>query len=452
MDYYAVFSRNIIAPLWAFKEKTPYLKYLKYLEKSQFFPQEKLRQIQWTKLKQLLSHAYKNVPFYRARFEEAGLTPDIIRHWEDLSKIPLLTKSDIRENAESLVAANVDKAKLIQKKTSGSTGVSLEFFIDEQSQQWKRACTIRHDRWAGKDIGERVAAIWGNPDYEHTWRLKLRNILLERNVFLDTLKMDEAGMYDFYHKIVKKPPRVFFGHAHSLYLFARFMEQNNLKPPKPAGIISTAMILHNHERALIEKIFNSKVFNRYGCEEVSLIASECEVHEGLHINMDTLIVEILYDGKPAKPGQPGAIVLTDLSNYAMPFIRYKVGDVGILAEKPCSCGRGLPLLKSIEGRAADYIITPEGNYISGISLTENFAMQLPGIKQLQIVQDKIDHLIFRIVKSSITDQSRIEKIGELVKERFGPNMTFNIEYVESIQQEESGKYRFCISEIDNPFK
>ena len=452
MDPFALFSRQIIAPLWAIKEKTPYLRHLKYLEKSQYFSEEQLKEIQWNKLKNLLQHAYEHVPFYKVRFDEAGITPDDIRHWDDLTRIPILTKDDIRGNKDFMVADNIAKDKLIPKKTSGSTGVSLEFYIDEDSQQWKRACTMRHDRWSGWDLGERVAAVWGNPEHEHSWRLKLRNTLLERYTYLDTLKMDEDAMRQFYHRIVQKPPRIYFGHAHSLYLFARFLDQNNLVPPRPAGLISTAMILHKHERELIERVFNSKVFNRYGCEEVSLIASECEAHEGLHMNMDTLIVEVLYDGMPAQPGQAGAIVLTDLSNYGMPFIRYKVGDVGVLADKPCSCGRGFPLFKSIEGRAADYVVTPEGKYISGISLTENFATQLPGIKQLQIVQDKIDHIIFRIVKSMVTDQNQIKKIDDLVKERFGPKMNFDIEYVDSIQQEASGKYRFCISQIDNPFR
>ena len=158
------------------------------------------------------------------------------------------------------------------------------------------------------------------------------------------------------------------------------------------------MVLHDFERKCIEEAFGCKVINRYGCEEVSLIACECEAHEGLHLNLNTLIVEFIKDGRPVKPGEPGSIVVTDLTNYGMPFIRYKVGDVGIPADKRCSCGRSLPLMQSLEGRVADYVVTPEGNLISGISLTENFAMKLPEIKQLQIIQERTDFLIFKIVK------------------------------------------------------
>ncbi|MCD4730169.1 MAG: hypothetical protein K8R74_06200 [Bacteroidales bacterium] len=451
MDLFAPFVRNVIAPIWAMKEGSPYLRHLRYLEKSQYYSLEKTKEIQWEKLKKLLIHAYQNVIFYRQNFDILGIQPEDIRTWDDFSNLKILTKEDIRKNQYRMIANNYSRNKLISKKTSGSTGISLEIFIDEFSLQWKRACNVRHDRWAGWDIGDRVAAIWGNPEYLGNWRLKLRNLLLDRYTYLDTLKMDEVTITEFYNKILRKPPALLFGHAHSLYLFAQFLRQKGWYLPKHKGIISTAMILHNHERKLIEKVFNSKVFNRYGCEEVSLIASECEEHRGLHINSDTLIVEVIRDNNPVKAGEPGSIVVTDLSNFAMPLIRYKIGDVGILAKSQCACGRGFPLLESITGRTADYVVTPEGKYISGISLTENFAMKLPEIKQLQIVQDKIDHLKLRIVCNNFEDNQLKIRINELFKDRFGSTMKYDIEYVKSIQQEISGKYRFCISEIDNPF-
>jgi len=451
MDFYALIVRKIIAPLWAIKEGSPYLRHLKYLEKSQYFSLDKIRQIQWEKLIKLLKHAFENTEYYKRRFEEIKITPDDIKTWDDFSKFPLLSKDNIRNNRETMIAHNIPKSKLIPKKTSGSTGVSLEFFVDEDSLQWKRACTARHDRWAGWNIGERIAAIWGNPEYYKTFRLRIRNLLLDRYSFLDTLKMDESAMETFYHTIRKKSPAILFGHAHSLYLFASFLRSKGLIPPKPRGIISTAMVLHAHERQTIEDVFNAKVFNRYGCEEVGLIASECEYHQGLHMNLDNLVIEVIREGKPVPPGEPGSIVITDLSNYGMPLIRYKVGDVGIISESACACGRTLPLFKSIEGRAADYVVTPNGQFVSGISLTENFAMELPGVKQIQIVQDEIDHLLFRIVRANENGSDMEEKISDLVLKRFGPEMKYDVEYVEAILQEASGKYRFCISKIKNPF-
>jgi phenylacetate-CoA ligase len=281
--------------------------------------------------------------------------------------------------------------------------------------------------------------------------MKLRNLLLDRYTYLDTLNMDENSMIEFYRAICYRRPALLFGHAHSLYLFSRFLKEKGWNPPRPKGIISTAMVLHSHERETIEKVFGIKVTNRYGCEEVSLIACECEQHQGLHVNLDTLVVEVIRDGKQASPGEPGSIVVTDLTNYGMPFIRYKVGDVGILSERNCSCGRSFPMLQSVEGRAADYIVTPEGKYISGISLTENFAMLLPEIKQLQIIQDRINHLLLRIVKANGYNNGTEEKIRSLVLGRFGPNMTYELNYTDTIPQESSGKYRFCISKVSNPF-
>ncbi len=447
-DWYAPIARHAIAPLWAWKEGSPYLRHLRNLEKSQYRPLDEVQQDQWIRFKRLLTHASQNCPFYHDRLARANALPETIQTWEDLTRIPLLTKDEIRANKESMIALNMPKEKLEAKKTSGSTGVSLSFFVDEDSLQWKRACAIRHDRWAGWDIGELVGAIWGNPECFKNWRLWLRNLLLSRNIPLDTLKMDAAAMQTFYKQILRKKPTLLFGHAHSLYLFARFVQDNALACIRPRGIISTAMVLHDFERALIEQVFGCKVTNRYGCEEVSLIACECEAHEGLHLNMDTLVVECLRDGRPAEPGEPGALVVTDLTNYGMPFIRYLVGDTARMAEKPCTCGRSYPLIAALEGRVADYVRTPEGEFISGISLTENFAMVLEGVKQLQIVQDELDHLVFRVVKDQSGEYKELDaNISRLVRERFGVSMRHHIEYVDNIQSESSGKYRFCISNL-----
>jgi phenylacetate-CoA ligase len=172
----------------------------------------------------------------------------------------------------------------------------------------------------------------------------------------------------------------------------------------------------------------------------------------MHINCDTLLVEFIRDGQPVPRGEPGAIVVTDLTNYGMPLIRYKVGDVGVPSAKTsCSCGCTYPLMDSLEGRVADYVVTPDGSYISGISLTENFAMHLPGVKQMQIVQERIDFLNFRIVKGEMFSEQTVNDIARLAQERFSNMMTWQIEYVDSIQSESSGKYRFCISKLPNPF-
>ena len=445
------FIRHIITPLWAVKEKSRYLQHLRTIEHMHRWPVEKVRNNQLNRLKAIVRHAFEQTDYYHEVFLNAGITPDSVGEFSDLQRLRLLTKDDIRANKERMVNRSASANQLIPGKTSGSTGVSVEFYQDEESRQWKRAATIAYDRWAGWDIGERVGAIWGNPECYQNWRQYLRNFLMNRHIYLDTLKMDEDTMRSYHSILLKKKPVILFGHAHSLFLFARFIEEKGLSGIFPKGIISTCMVLHDFERKTIERVFGCRVTNRYGCEEVSLIACECR--EGnMHLNCDTLIVEFIRDGKPVQPGEPGAIVVTDLTNYGMPFIRYKVGDVGILSSKTsCPCGCTYPIMDSLEGRVADYVVTPDGKYISGISLTENFAMHLPGVKQMQIIQEKTDILIFRIVKGEMFTTQTITDINDLAKKRFGSLMTWDIEFTDSIQSESSGKYRFCISKLPNPF-
>jgi phenylacetate-CoA ligase len=202
---------------------------------------------------------------------------------------------------------------------------------------------------------------------------------------------------------------------------------------------------------VIEEVLGCKVTNRYGCEEVSLIACECERHQGLHVNADGVYVEILRDGRPARPGEAGSVIVTDLTNRAMPLLRYQVGDVAVMSERTCPCGRGLSLLERVEGREADYVVTAAGELISGISLTENFALEVPGIAQLQIIQETVRHFLFRVVRGPEFGPDSLQRIKSLVVQRFGTGVTFQCEYVERIPQEPSGKYRFCISRVENPF-
>ncbi len=447
-------SRWVIAPAWASWEGSPYLAHLRTLRQCQFDSPRNIAERQRKALTQIVSHAAATSPYYRERFEAAGIVPGKLADFEDFRQLPLLTKSDLRADFEDLRSDAYHESLVHHKKTSGSTGTSVAVVVDEDAQQFKRACTLRSDEWSGWRLGERKACVWGNPEYvKQGWRGWLRNALLERATFLDTLCMDQAAMKRFLDELRQHPPSLLFGHAHSLYLFAEFCRGEGGAEFQPQGIISTAMVLHDWERCSIEEVFDAKVTNRYGCEELSLIACECEQHDGLHINADGVYVEVLRpDGSPCEPGEVGAVVVTDLVNRAMPLIRYQVGDMAARSERQCSCGRGLPLLEQVTGRVADYVVTPNGEMVSGISLTENFAMLVPGIAQLQIVQERIDHIVFKIVQGPEWSRTSKSLIAELVTDRFGAGVTHTCEFVERIAQEPSGKYRFCISHVANPFQ
>ena len=454
MDALAPIVRFLIAPAWALWERSPYLRDYRKLLRTQYDSPEVIAARQWKAILQTARHAYETTSFWRRRFQEAQIHPDDLRSFEDLSAIPLLTKDDLRKHGKEMLAKGYDRADLTRKATSGSTGVSVEVFVDEAAQQWKRACTLRSDEWSAWRFGQRVAAVWGNPEYlNRGWRGRLRNALLDRCRYLDTLKMDQRAMADFATELRRKPTSLLFGHAHSLCLFAEFVESQGQDGIRPRGIISTAMVLHDWERRTIEEVFQCPVTNRYGCEELSLIASQCESHAGLHVNADGVYVELLRpDGTPTSPGEPGMVVVTDLVNRAMPMLRYQVGDMAAWTDRPCCCGRGLPVLEKIEGRIADYVVTPRGELISGISLTENFAMMVPGVAQLQIVQEEVDRFVFRIVKGPDFGPASLDRISSLVAERFGADVGHQCEYVERISPEPSGKYRFCISKVENAIK
>lgn len=453
MDLLAPVIRYAVAPAWAVWERSPYLRHYRRLRRTQYDGPETIRQRQWERIEELVAHAWRTAPFWRARLEAAGLTKGRIGSWDEFRTLPLLTKADLRAHRDAMRSDQYRQAPVHYRKTSGSTGVSVEVVVDDAAQQFQRACTLRSDEWSGWRLGQRMAAIWGNPSYrKNGWRGWLRNAFLERATYLDTLKMDEAAMTRFADELVRQPPALLFGHAHSLYLFAQFIEQRGGPALRPHAIISTAMVLHDWERKTIEAVFACPVTNRYGCEEVSLVACECECHAGLHVNADAIYLEVLRaDGTRAAAGEPGMVVVTDLVNRAMPILRYQLGDMAVLSARRCPCGRRLPLLERIEGRIADYVVTPRGALISGISLTENFAVLVPGVAQLQIVQEELDRFVFRIVRGAEFGSASLDTIRSLVVERFGPDVRYECEYVDHIPCEPSGKYRFCISRVEKSF-
>jgi len=438
--------RTFVVPAWATHERSNYLRVAARLERERSMGLDERRARQWAALRSVVAHAWRETDFYRQRFREAGFEPGDLRSWEDLSRLPVLTKQDVRQQGERLLARSYSGKVLARKRTSGSTGVSLHLQVDDACIQWQRGVVLHRDRWTGWDLGEYRAAVWGNPPPLDHWRPKLRNALLDRMFFLDTLRMDEKMMDHFATGIRRRRPTLLWGHAHSLALFARFWEQRRYAPCRLKGIISTAMMLHAHERRKIEQVFGCRVFDRYGCEEVSLIASECEAHTGLHVNTDSLVVEI----QPEPGVSEGRVIVTDLRNRAMPFIRYEVGDRAVPSPGTCPGGRSYPLLARITGRVADYLYTPAGELVSGISLTENFATLIPGVDQVQIEQDLLTHLVLRVVPAADFGAASREAIAACVHARFGPEMRHDVELVDRIPQEASGKYRFTICKIAAP--
>jgi phenylacetate-CoA ligase len=273
-------------------------------------------------------------------------------------------------------------------------------------------------------------------------------MLLDRTIYLDTMNLNDQSLGAFVEKWRQENPRAIFGHAHSIYLFARYVLEQGHMDLRPKSIVATSMMLLDNEREIIEQAFGCKVTNRYGCEEVGLIACECEKHRGMHLNLPHLVVELLdANDQPVKPGEPGKIVVTDLNNFAMPLIRYRVEDVGVYSARQCECGRQLPILERLEGRVADFLKLPEGGQVAGISLVERTLTKVPGIEQMQLVQNSLNEVVINRVKGQDYSDKTDALLLEAMREVFNENVTLTIQDVSNIPQEPSGKYRFSICKV-----
>ena len=443
--------KHLFDPLYYLKNRSPLIAYWKNLEKSQYLPVKETINIQWFRLKSLYSFLWKNNSFYKQRFLSSGLTPDSLKEPCDIAKLPLLTKKDVRNNLDAMISDGIDKAKLLHFKTGGSTGKALDIYISHKCSALRNACTRRHDRWTGWEPGDCVAAVWGNPELPQTFKEKLKHKFVLPRIYLDTMSLNNQSVRKFVKDWDRHRPKLLFGHAHSLYLLAKYLVRLNLDHLQPVGILSTSMMLLPHERAEIEKTFKCKVTDRYGCEEVGLIGCECERHEGLHMNIEHLVIEFLKnDGSIAKVGEPANIIVTDLFNYAMPFVRYQLEDIGIPVNKICSCGRSLPLMSQISGRTADFLIKKDKTLVAGISLIENSLTKIPGIDQMQIIQDSLDSITLNIVTGSqFTDNSQKDLLDYFSSEFSGINISICL--TDQIFPEPSGKYRFSINKVSNKY-
>jgi phenylacetate-CoA ligase len=325
--------------------------------------------------------------------------------------------------------------------------VPVELLFTEEVSQLRNASGRCHKRWSGWEVGEPMGAVWGNPVYARTLRSRLREWLLGPVIYLDTMSITPEAVRQFGRDWARVRPTLLFGHAHSVFVLATMVDELGVEEIHPRAIITSSMMLLPHERAAIERVFGVKVTDMYGCEEVGLIASECERHEGLHVNMEQVIVEVLReDGTPVAPGEAGLVVVTDLLNRAMPFIRYRMEDMAEPADRPCSCGRGLPMLRRVVGRTADFLKRRDGSKVAGISLIENSLTRFRGIDQMQIVQEALLRIVLRVVPGEeLTTAGREQLVGYFASTF--PGARIDLEEVAHLQPEPNGKYRFSICRV-----
>lgn len=439
---------GLVEPLWDLREGSVRLRTLRALRKSQWDQAGALRARQERALQRLVAHAAATCPFYRDSFAAAGVDPASVRALADLPRLPILTKDDIRRNQDALISSRYRKQDLLRAKTGGSTGVSLEVFCDLRGIQRRAGAALRADEWSGWRLGQPLAAAWGNPPVPGTWKARLRAALKERVIYLDTMRIDEPALERFLAEWDRLRPGLLFGHAHSLFILAEYLLARG-RTLRPTGIVATSMMLLEPERRVIEQACEGvPVTNRYGCEEVSLIACECEQHRGLHLNAEHVVTEFLRDdGSPCAPGEDGRLVVTELINHGQPLLRYELGDRGVPSARTCPCGRGLPLMEQVTGRTADFLRAEGGYRVQGISIIENTLTKLPGIRQMQIVQDEPLRLQVHLVPGPGWGPEVAAELIATLRGILGQGMAIDLVPGERIPQEKNGKYRFTICRV-----
>lgn len=455
-NVYSNFVKHISYPLIArYNGFEGLYRELTELEVSQYDSADKIHECQLIKLRLLLQHAYNTTRYYRRLFDQCGFNPDQFRHADQLEVIPVLTKDTIRENLTDLISNRFASSELHHSETGGTSGIKMKFYRNNSCLTRKEAALLRFERWSGWDFGDPLGVVWpAQQDYVGHWtrKAKLKNALYQRQVVFPAALVDEASILEYLSIVNRYRPTILRAFTSPLYEISKVIIKKSVPVTKIKGIVTTGEPLYQHQRALIEKAFGCKVFDSYRSREAGPIAQECEVHKGLHLNAENLFVEIIsINGLEPDDKNIGEIIVTDLLNFGMPLIRYNMGDLGIISDEKCACGRGLPILNCLRGRSASSFITPDGKIVASGALVLYLVDEAPGpLGQVQIVQEKIDKLTIRMTKNPIPSNKIMDYQRRTIDELFGPNMIVDFEFVDKIDREPSGKYLFTKCLCDWP--
>jgi phenylacetate-CoA ligase len=426
---------------------------------------QKLKEYQWSSLKEnreiqrkklyaLIQYTSQNIPYYQQVIKEHNITFSEDTTLEDIKKFPLLTKDIIRNHFDKLYRF---RDKTYYRNTSGgSTGEPVIFYQDKEYLSWANANKRLFNEWAGRKLGDPMVKLWGllsdilgnSQGFKGHLRQQVSGITI-----LNTYRMTEEDMYRYVKKMNKIKPRLILAYTNSIEELTRFIQEHHLSVYSPSAVMTAAGVLYPEVKAKIEEVFHTTVFNRYGSREVSDMACNCEKDEGLHMIPAVHYLEIVDDeGRQVKPGIPGNIIVTLLTNYTMPLIRYKIDDRGILSEKACSCGRGFPLLKKVEGRIRCIFKNKQGDLIDGGVFIRLFYFR-ENIKQFQVIQESLEQITINIVLKNKKQPKIAEKdfleISESIKKIMKSNIMITYNLVDVINPSPSGKYGYVFSKVKN---
>ncbi len=391
-------------------------------------------------LRKLVKHSYNTVKFYKNLFDSHGLHPEDIQSVEDIIKIPIIDKKTLQQNSfDVLISGKYKKEKLIPVTTTGSSGIMLKFFIDNTYDQFRKAQFLRPYITNRRRPFDKTLVFSAPKPAGKKWFQHL-GFMNDNRVYYNTDTFEQIV------EIQKIKPSVIQGCASVLNLIALMIIDKNTSIPKPRLVFADSEVLTRNMRENIEKAFNTKVIDIYGTYETDNIAYECLYHEGYHIALDCVLMEFICDGRKAEPFEDAEIVVTVLNNFAMPFVRYNLHDIGAFSNKACTCGRTFPLLAKILGRSDNYLVTPDGKRLSFVNLGAYLHPLTKFVYEFQIIQEDISKFsVFLVPNNSFNDECK--KIIVSIINKYFPGANIDIKIVPVIKREGAGKLMTFISKV-----
>lgn len=431
--------------------------YYDTLNKTQWLSLAQMRELQDEKLRRLVRHAYRNVPYYRARMQDAKVHPNDIRTQDDLHKLPLLGKDDVRSHIYfDIMSENHDKSEVLKITTSGSTGEPFVCYADRQQLEFRWSATLRSQEWTGYRYGDPCVRLWHQTlgMSSSQVRKELFDAKFLRRKFIPVFEMREEILPDIVRQVSEGEPTLVDGYAEALNLIGQYIKVNGGLEHHPRGVMSSAQTLPENSRKIIEEAFGCRVFDKYGGREFSGIAYECEAHQGHHVVSEGFIVEVLRDGRPALPGEVGEVVITDLNNYCMPFLRYRIGDLAEAMDntKTCACGRGMPRIGKIEGRVQSIIQGLDGRYLPGTFFAHYLKEFDYAFKLYQVVQEEPETMVFKVVKGSRYSDDVLQEVLATFRQYLGEGMKVDVQFVDTLEMVRTGKRLASVSRLRVDFQ
>ena len=430
--------------------------YLYGLIKRAYWPPDKLEDYRNKKLRRIVHYAYDHVSFYHDKFEEQGVKPSDIRTAADLSKLFILRKDDVRNNLNRMISSEYDMAHLRRFNTSGSTGKPLNFYISKKEDEYRKAKHLR----ANISVGQKPRDKWVVISSQvHV--IEAKGLQKMMGIYTPTPVVVFNDIQTQISTLEKLKPDILGGYSSSILLIAKEMEKRGSLSFRPRFIIGGAEYIGDSSRRFIEEAFGVPLYDQYAADEMERIAWQCKEKNGYHIDADSIIVQFVdKSGEEVAPGERGEVVCTSLFNYAMPFIRYVIGDVAVSSDEQCSCGRTLPLMKLFEGRTDSFIMLSDGRALSPMAwdaAMDIFKLQ-DSIDQYRIVQRKAGLIEFLVkLTSDNTDKETLKR--ELLMHfrktlKIDPDQAdIEVEFVDNIPLDKTGKLRKVVSELDrNPLR